>query len=1290
MTTASPAYDAKKLKELLEKADHYDKDERFMATSDLMQEINKIEGALDVPDQKLVRNAIMKQLEDSSNDVQAVAVKCLSTIVKKFQEDVVKSIVDKLGQLMAEDKDELRDIFTIGLKTIIASVPDSFGGSVVTVAPSLIEGCRFLKHGNLPQATMCLDVLKDLLQRFGKLLVYKHMEISDTLSPMLKHDKSAIRKRASVTLGALVNSMNDTDFDKLIDGVLKEASRLQTADDILFTYIQTIGVFSREAGVRVGKHLGAIVPKLLQFCDPDNQSISVSSPGSGRQSSSGGERASSDDDRNELIENCLQAFESLIFRCAIEITPHVTDIVSLCLKYITYDPNYNYDEPGTPTAGGGDDDDAGWGDDDDGGDGGDGWGDDEDDGGQQYVDDDDTSWKVRRASIKCLSAFVRAKNEMLRDYYKIICEALVTQFKDRDINVKMEVFAAFRDLLAGSVVARGLDGREELLANREHDNAGASVPSSMAPPMLLRQRSSFEVLEENVPLIVSEIQKQFRSGKLQTKQGVLTLLRELIIVRAGNLEPYLPELLPFTIEAVKDKDNQLRERGLELIGLFIRYHRAEIVRPYAADIVPVVNAAISDGYTAIKSSALRVIGALAAVLRPESSTPVEPEADALTRSMYSVALTQLKLADIEQEVKEAAIDSVSRIVARFGDILSAEARETLPLLMERLGNEVTRQAALRGLATLAVSPSQVDLSSVASEAVAECVTFLRKQSQALRHETVQTLDSLLQSTATVLKAREVESLMGELASHISDADLFLSHLVFRLVRTVVSQLPAMAAKLPSDILEQIYALVKSPLLHGVALDSLKLLFQEFVGKSSRLSHDRLMDDLLSCVAGDASKQSITAASQCIAALVVKVDLGAQDKAIKRFESDTRSSEVGLQQVALLSIGEIGRERDLTSHQALDKVILDAFDSEHESVKWAASFALGHVAVGNLGVYLPRLEQLIEAQPLRRYLLFNSLREILNVHAKLAVQEARARLSAHSDQLVTLLLEHSSSSDEGVRTMVSECLGRICSIHNETVLPLMEARLTSDSEYTRASMVAALKFAVVGNARFLQYLHTHYDTDLAKFLALLRDPNLDVQRKAFLTFDALVREDLTLVKAHLGELLPVIFQKTEVNTALIREVDLGPFREKVDDGLPLRKAAFMVMDTLGEKALQWLDFNAYVSHLVNGLTDVDDVQLLTYQVLYRLAKWHGPKLLEIVDTLPPALLKGIKSKIKEAKAADGQRAKEILRAAVKALYSITLIPGCENMNKFNTFYTRVLKTALLVNMLADVQEELDRA
>jgi cullin-associated NEDD8-dissociated protein 1 len=52
----------------------WDKDERYMATSDLCAELQK-DVKIDANMERRICSAVLKQLDDTSNDVQSIAVK---------------------------------------------------------------------------------------------------------------------------------------------------------------------------------------------------------------------------------------------------------------------------------------------------------------------------------------------------------------------------------------------------------------------------------------------------------------------------------------------------------------------------------------------------------------------------------------------------------------------------------------------------------------------------------------------------------------------------------------------------------------------------------------------------------------------------------------------------------------------------------------------------------------------------------------------------------------------------------------------------------------------------------------------------------------------------------------------------------------------------------------------------------------------------------------------------------------------------------------------------------------
>jgi cullin-associated NEDD8-dissociated protein 1 len=70
--------------------------------------------------------------------------------------------------------------------------------------------------------------------------------------------------------------------------------------------------------------------------------------------------------------------------------------------------------------------------------------------------------------------------------------------------------------------------------------------------------------------------------------------------------------------------------------------------------------------------------------------------------------------------------------------------------------------------------------------------------------------------------------------------------------------------------------------------------------------------------------------------------------------------------------------------------------------------------------------------------------------------------------------------------------------------------------------------------------------------MLRDPELENRRLALTTLNSASHNKPDLIIPNLGFLLPFVMQESVVNPTLIREVMMGPFKHKIDDGLEVRK------------------------------------------------------------------------------------------------------------------------------------------
>jgi len=49
----------------------------------------------------------------------------------------------------------------------------------------------------------------------------------------------------------------------------------------------------------------------------------------------------------------------------------------------------------------------------------------------------------------------------------------------------------------------------------------------------------------------------------------------------------------------------------------------------------------------------------------------------------------------------------------------------------------------------------------------------------------------------------------------------------------------------------------------------------------------------------------------------------------------------------------------------------------------------------------------------------------------------------------------------------------------------------------------------------------------------------------------------LIRDCISDLLPLLYEQTHINTALIHIVEMGPFKHQVDDGLEIRKVIIIM-------------------------------------------------------------------------------------------------------------------------------------
>ncbi|RZB66666.1 cullin-associated NEDD8-dissociated protein 1 [Asbolus verrucosus] len=1169
---------------LLEKMQSSDKDFRFMATNDLMAELQKDSIKLD---------------DDSERKVVRMLLGPLVNKVKEFQ---VETIVEALCSNMVSDKEQLRDISSIGLKTVIAELPQAPGGLSGNICKRITGRLTTAieRQDDVSVQLEALDIVTDLLYRFGNVLQSYHSSILNALLPQLCSQRQAVRKRTICACSNLVLSCNNALYNKLIEHL-------------------------RQSGHKFGEHIDKFVPLIQMWSGVDD---------------------------DETREFCLQAFESFINRCPKEITPRISAITELCLNYMTHDPNYNYDEDGDDKTMGAYDDE-------------------EEEENDEYSDDDDMSWKVRRSAAKCLESIICTRHELLSEFYRVLSPVLISRFKEREENVKSDIFRAYIALLR---------------------QTKSTINVNIDPNSMEQEEMPIYLLQQQVPMIVKGVQTQMKEKSMKTRQDCFQLLKELCNVLPGALTHHIGDLMPGILFSLSEKNgsSNMKIDGLSFIFCLLTSHPPEVFHPHITIILPPVINNVGDSFYKITAEALSVLKELVKVIRPlntESNFDFTP----FVKDIYMCTLMRLKTADIDQEVKEKAISTMGQVICNLGDHLQSELHICLPLFLDRLRNEITRLTTVKALTKIAGSPLGIEL-PILNEAVPILGLFLRKNQRALKLSTLQLIDCLIKNYHIYMYVDLLHHIIVEVPPLLDESDLHIAQYTLVILKSIAEFHPRALQDLPNNIFPQILVLVKSPLLQGSALNSMLDFFKTLVQCNlPGLSYNDLLQFLIHPIsisqgvgAGDIviHKQAYYSLAKCVAAITVTMQHTALH-IVPQFINEIRTARHDSQKIfTLLVVGEIGREIDLTSFPNLDQIISEAFFAVSEEVKSAASYALGSIAIGNLQQYLPFILTEDEEEPRRQYLLLHSLKEVIACLS--STQQGIQQLLPFVPAIWETLFRHCESEEEGTRNVVSECLGKLTLIDPTNLLPKLKESLSSESSLMRTTIVTAIKFTISDQPASIDPLLRQC---IGEFLNTLEDPDLNVRRVALVAFNSAAHNKPSLIRDLLDSILPRLYHETNVKRDLIREVEMGPFKHTVDDGLDLRKAAFECMYTLLDSCLDRIDIFEFINHVELGLKDHYDIKMLTYLMVSRLSQICPGAVLQSLDRLVEPLKATCTMKVKaNSVKQEYEKQDELKRSALRAVVALLSIPDADKNQHLNEFVTQIKTSPDLAPIFDSIQKD----
>lgn len=784
---------------LLKKTEHYDKDERYMATSDLCEVLKRHSSGDSLPvlsdssTERRICTAVLRLLHDKSNDVQAIAVKTLGVLLTTVKEEQVLEIADSLtDQVLDASKSELRDVYAIGLRTLVKTIPPSMGDlTSQRLVGRLLDGIRTSQNEEIVLA--CLDILTDLLGRFGASAVSvtrQHEPILQMCLQQLVGPSLVVRKRAGNTIGCLSVVLSDALLGSMVERLLSQIDAAAGNPDDTRALIRTMCTVSGAVGHRLQQpQIDRILPIFLKFTNPEN---AITGDDDFEDDMSPSVDYDMQDEAavavaNELKESCFMGFASFVTRCPTHVEPHLEKIIEAALAYMSYDPNYSY----------GDDDEVA--DEDEDGEYDDESGDDEyEDEDSEDDDDDDESWKVRRSAIRTLKAVVEAKRHnpaaLWTATYKTrqgqaasVAMALVTRFKEREENSRSDVLDCFTKLLSVTV-----------------DAAKAGFVTLASDDMDTSSVTSIDLRTKYAPSLVKGCEKLLgvKKGGERSKSNALVLLSTLCKAPGGiggqqeiisvfqHVRSFLADCDGHTLHR-ETSSKTLRLDALSLVFAMLscgNHDPVHIRKGLTQILLSPLCEAVKEQWYKVIAQALRALAAAPHFFADgfnsdeQSNGEQLAEMNDVANKIFLAIKPLLAVHDVDQEIKECALEACACLLGSLHANLSEDQKNALlSLLLERLKNETTRLAAIKTLSSICdtnpdSTQGKIDLSSMLRESIETMAGFLKLQSRSLKQSSLEALDTIIKNHGAPDDKGLYSQVLQDLSPLIADSDLHISHL----------------------------------------------------------------------------------------------------------------------------------------------------------------------------------------------------------------------------------------------------------------------------------------------------------------------------------------------------------------------------------------------------------------------------------------------------------------------------------------------------------------------------------
>lgn len=589
--------------------------------------------------------------------------------------------------------------------------------------------------------------------------------------------------------------------------------------------------------------------------------------------------------------------------------------------------------------------------------------------------------------------------------------------------------------------------------------------------------------------------------------------------------------------------------------------------------------------------------------------------------------------------------------------------------------------AIRAIKQITESSLALDISEPLGDALTILKSFLKKSDRQLRLAALDAISAIIRTKGVELEVSELSQAMQESSDLISAEDMGVTNLALLVVKDIVQTRPEISLRVLDNILEKFPGLLGAATLQDLTLERIEHLLTAVLNACSE-KKSQILAAILDFGKSSSSVLAATSTARCVAELC----LASNDSSLF-VEVEAKVLE-GLQiqntedsAFYFYCIKEFGVRNLITEKSKALNTIDDGLKSESA----AASMALGGLAASDdkdmLEFVITNLSSAKEQKV--RYFMLKALNEALRI---CAIQR-HANLSESMIIRLTEVLHNISvdpSCNEEIHHIVGECHGHIALVSPDNVLPYFSGQLRQESSAPKMVALSGLRNTIMERPHPI-------DDRLHELLPIamvcLSDADVQVRRAATLLLGAVAHSKPSLIISILPDSMKDIILQTKPDPSLVRIVNLGPFKHRVDDGLEQRKTAFECLGVLISKCWNTLTEHSIILDAVcEGLKDDYDVKLKCHDLIIALTKRIPEDILLAWDKMEEPLKETLNTKMKtDAVKQELDRNEDMLRSCLRCIDALSRLDSLQENGSFKTFMDSVLNSSHKIKLEAIVKE-----